>query len=378
MTAPLATIVAARRTPVTTAGRGLSGLDAPELAAPVLAALDVELARLLGPRRPPTGEVVLGNCRGPGGNVARVAALTAGLGPAVPGITLDRQCGSGLEAVRVGAALIAAGETDVVLTGGAESASRAPGGAAYRARFAPPGFGDPDMGAAADMVAASLGVSRARQDAYAERSHRLALAARAGGVFDAELVPVAGVTADDRPRPLPAARLERLRPAFSPTGTVTAGNACGISDGAAAVALVRDELRERAGVPGLRVLASAVTGGDPTVPALAAAPAVRTALRRARVGLDEIAVLEITEAFAAQLLACTDGLGLDPLGADGDRICPDGGAIALGHPWSASGTLLVVRLFSRLVRRTAPGRYGLACCAIGGGLGLAVLLERVP
>jgi acetyl-CoA C-acetyltransferase len=233
------------------------------------------------------------------------------------------------------------------------------------------------MGAAADAVAEKLGIDRARQDAYAERSHARALAARAAGAFDAELVEVAGLTRDDRPRRLAVANLARFRPAFSPSGTVTAGNACGISDGAAAVALVRDDLRERAGVPGLRVLASGVSGGDPAMPALAAAPAVRLALERGRLGLDAVAVVEVTEAFAAQLLATTDELGLDPFGADAERVCPDGGAIALGHPWSASGALLVVRLFSRLVRRPAGGRYGLAACAIGGGQGLAVLFERV-
>jgi acetyl-CoA C-acetyltransferase len=377
---PAATVIAARRTPIATVGRGLAGHDAPELAAGVLAVLDADCTGLLGVLdggRPAVDDVLLGNCRGPGGNVARVAALAAGLGPQVPGVTLDRQCGSGLEAVRLGAALIAAGQADLVLAGGVESASRAPGGPGHRARFTPPGLDDPDMGAAADAVAAERGISRARQDAYAERSHRRTLAARAGGAFDAELVGVGGAVTDDRPRRLTTASLGRLRPAFTDGGTVTPGNACGISDGAAAVALLRDDLRERAGLPGLRILGSAVTGDDPGRPALAAAPAVRAVLGRVRLRLDDVAVLEVTEAFAAQVLACTDELGLDPLGSDADRVCPDGGAIALGHPWSTSGALLVVRLFSRLVRRPAPGRYGIAACAIGGGLGLAVLVERV-
>ena len=374
---PAATVVAARRTPVTAVGRALAGYDAPELAAAVLAALGRDLASGFGDRRPAVDDVVLGNCRGPGGNVARVAALAAGLGDRVPGVTLDRQCGSGLEAVRVGAALIGSGQADRVLAGGVESTSRAPGGVAHRARFAPPGHDDPDMGAAADTVAAELGITRERQDAYAERSHARTLAARDGGVFDAELVPVGGARADDRPRRLPAAALRRLRPVFTADGTVTPGNACGIGDGAAGVVLVRDDLRARAGLPGLRILGSAVCGGDPARPALAAAPAVRAVLDRTRVALADVAVLELTEAFAAQVLACTDV----PLGDDAERVCPDGGAIALGHPWSTSGALLVVRLFSRLVRRPAPGpgsgRYGLAACAIGGGLGLAVLVERV-
>ena len=378
-TAPV--IVAARRTPVTAAGHGLAALDAAALAAPVLAALAGDLAAAASGRRAPgVDDVVLGNCRGPGGDVARIAALAAGLGAHVPGVTVDRQCGSGLDAVRLAAALVAAGQADVVLAGGAESASTAPGGADHRAAFAPPGWPDPDMGAAADAVAAARGIPRHRQDAYAARSHARAVATGLAGGFDAELVPVGGVERDDRPRAgLDAARLARFRPAFSPGGTVTAGNACGVNDGAAAVAVVADAVRARTGQPGLRVLATAAVGGDPAMPPLAAAPAVRAVLARAGRALDEVAVLEVTEAFAAQLLACTDELGLDPLGADAERVCPDGGAIALGHPWSASGALLVVRLFGRLVRRPGvrPGTLGLAACAIGGGQGLAVLVERV-
>jgi acetyl-CoA C-acetyltransferase len=382
MTSRHAVVVAARRTPVAAVGRGLAGRAAAELAAPVLAALAADLERLIPHRRPGVDEVVLGNCRGPGGNTARIASLAAGLPREVPGLTLDRQCGSGLEAVRLGAALIAAGEADLVLAGGVESASTAPGGAQHRAPFTPAGDRDPDMGPAADAAAALRGIDRARQDAYAARSHARAVAAAGSGVFDSELVPLAGMTRDDRPRPgLGVATLARFRPAFSPGGTVTAGNACGVNDGAAAVALVSERLRADAGVPGLRVVATAAVGGDPALPALAAAPAIRSALDRGGLTLDDIAVFEVTEAFAAQLLACTDELGLDPLGRDADRVCPDGGAIALGHPWSASGTLLVVRLFSRLVRRTGgtvdAGRFGVAACAIGGGQGLAVVFERV-
>jgi acetyl-CoA C-acetyltransferase len=387
-----AVVIAARRTPVAAVGHGLAGYDAAELAAPVLAAVAGDVRRLVAGRAPDVDEIVLGNCRGPGGDIARIAALAAGLGAQVPGVTLDRQCGSGLEAVRLGAALIAAGEADLVLAGGVESASRAPGGADHRARFTPVGDPDPEMGAAADAAAALRGIDRQRQDAYAARSHRRALAARAAGVFDAELVPVAQLTRDDRPRHgLGTGTLARFRPAFSPTGTVTAGNACGVNDGAAAVALVSERLRADAGIAGLRVVATAAVGGDPTLPALAAAPAIRLALERAGVTVDDITVFEVTEAFAAQLLACTDELGLDPLGRDAERVCPDGGAIALGHPWSASGALLVVRLFSRLVRRgpgpsaapdlpgapCRPGRYGVAACAIGGGQGLAVVFERI-
>ena len=324
----------------------------------------------------PVGDVVLGNCCGPGGDVARIAALAAGLGSGVPGSTVDRQCGSGLEAVRLAAALVRSGEVEAALAGGTESATHARDGGA-RAAFAPPGWPDPEMGVAADELAAKTGVSRERQDAYAARSHRLAVAAAAQGCYADELVTVAGCSADDRPRPrLTVDVLARMPAAFVPGGTVTAGNACGINDGAAAVAVVTEQARARAAVPGLRILATAAVGVDPELPGLGPVPAVREVLRRAALPLDAVDVVEITEAFAAQLLACTDLLGLDPLGPDDRRVCPDGGAIALGHPWGASGALLVVRLFSRLVTRGA-GRYGVAACAVGGGQGVAVLVEAV-
>jgi acetyl-CoA C-acetyltransferase len=405
-------VVAARRTPVATTGRALARLDTAGLAGPVLSALVDDLYGLQGnglQGNGPAGsngsarhddvrvdDVVLGNCCGPGGDVARVSVLAAGLGVEVPGVTVDRQCGSGLEAVRLGASLVAGGAADVVLAGGVESASTAPWRMTRshspvdepriytRAPFAPPGFPDPEMGEAAEELAARCGVSRERQDAYAERSHARAVAAQAGGVFEDELVPVGGLAADDRPRAkLTAAALSRFRPAFAGGGTVTSGNSCGINDGAAAVAVVSEELRAAAGLPGLRVLASAACGVDPSTPGLGPVPAVRAVLARAGLSMADVGVLEITEAFAAQVLACTDALGLDALGADAARVCPDGGAIALGHPWGASGAMLVVRLFSRLVRQTrgVPAadrpRYGVATCAIGGGQGVAVLVERV-
>jgi acetyl-CoA C-acetyltransferase len=389
-------VVAARRTPFATAGRALAGLGVEALAGPVLRALAaevVDLADLAGPTRV-TGlvdDVVLGNCCGPGGAVARVAALAAGLGERVPGVTVDRQCGSGLEAVRLAAALVGSGAADVVLAGGVESASQVGAASGWRAgvaasfpqaRFAPAGSPDPQMGRAADALAHTRGVSRERQDAYAARSHERAVAMQDRGGFDAELVPVGGVDRDDRPRrSLSRATLARFRPAFPGAAhpvTVTAGNACGVTDGAAAVAVVSEQARLWSGLPGLRILGSAACGVDPALPGLGPVPAVREVLERTGVGLDQVQVIEIVEAFAAQVLACTDDWGLDPLGRDADRVCAQGGALALGHPWGASGAMLVVRLFSRMVRSPMPpGSYGLACCAVGGGQGLAVLVERV-
>jgi acetyl-CoA C-acetyltransferase len=377
LTGPLTgpVIVAARRSPIGTAGRALAAVDAAGLAAPVLRVLADGLPGL------PVAEVVLGNCMGPGGNVARVAALAAGLPAEVPALTVDRQCGSGLAAITTATALVR--ETPgLVLAGGTESASTAPWRSwpaeadrpprrYERAPFAPADIGDPDMGLAADLLAEERGVGRERQDAYAARSHARAHAAQQAGGFEAEIVPVGGVARDERPRAdLSAQRLARLRPAFREDGTVTAGSSCGVNDGAAAVAVVDGGTAEGLGLPGLRVLATATAGVDPNRPGLGIVPAARAALDRSGRKLDDIDVVELNEAFAGQVLACCDELGLDPA-----RVCPQGGALALGHPWGASGAVLVVRLFSQLVRQDR-GELGLAAIAVGGGQGVAMVVQR--
>ena len=360
-------IVAAARTPVGTAGHALAGVDTASLAAPVLVRLAGEIA---------PAEVVLGNCTGPGGDVARVATLAAGLPYGVPALTVDRQCGSGLAAIEVAAALVRSTGRPM-LAGGVESASTAPwrfwpptGDAPpvryERAPFAPTDVGDPEMGLAADLLAQEHGVTRKAQDAYAVRSHVRAWTAQQAGTFRDEIVPVGRVVTDERPRAgMTAARLARLRPTFRPEGTVTAGNACGINDGAAAVAVVPGD----SGLPGLRILATASSGVDPNRPGLGIVPAVRAALDRASLRLDDLDVVELNEAFAGQVLACCAELDLDP-----ERVCPEGGALALGHPWGASGAILAVRLFSQLMR-PAGGRYGLAAIAVGGGQGVAMVVE---
>ena len=365
-------VVAARRTPIGNAGGSLRTLTADELAAPVLRAL---LADVPTGERPEVADVVLGNVFGPGGNTARVAALGAGLGDTVPGLTVDRQCASGLAAVTLAAALVRAGEGEVYLAGGTESASTAPHRAwrtdppqpYTRAPFAPVGHEDPGMGAAADRVAAEAGISRARQDAFALRSHRRAVAAQQAGRFAAELVPVAGVDRDQRPRAgFTPERLARFPPAFGPGGTATAANSCAVSDGAAAVLVVSERVRDALGVPGLRLLAAATSAVDPGHLGLGAVPAMRRVLKAGAPS-----ATEFTEAFAGQALACLDAVGLDE-----DTVSPDGGAIALGHPWGASGAVLVVRVFSRLVREGAGG-IGLTALSAGGGLGVAALWQAV-
>ncbi|WP_148574698.1 thiolase family protein [Nocardioides caldifontis] len=378
MTGPV--VVAAARTPLGTAGRSLAGCTAADLGAAVLREVAARAAAL---GAPPPDEVVLGNCMGPGGDVARVASLQAGLGAAVPALTVDRQCASGLAAVTTADALLRT-RGGTVLAGGVESASTAPWrfwppsvpGAEpvryERAPFAPAELGDPDMGLANDLYAEEHEVSRAAQDEHAARSHARAHATSVAGGFDPEIVPIAGVTTDDRPRPgLTVDRLARLRPAFREGGTVTAGNSCGVNDGAAVVALVDAATHERLGSPGLRVVASATAGCDPTRPGEGLVPAARLALDRAGLSLDDVDVVELNEAFAGQVLACCAQLGLDPA-----RVCPEGGALGLGHPWGASGAVLVVRLFTQLVLR-GRGRHGLAAISAGGGQGVAVVVEAV-
>lgn len=369
-------VVAATRSPIGTAGRSLSGHTADRLAAPVLAAT---LARSgLAPDE--VTDVVLGNCMGPGGDVARSAALAAGLPVHVPALTVDRQCASGLAAIEVADRFVRGG-APAVLAGGVESVSTAPwrhwppvDGADpvryERAPFAPEGWDDPDMGVANDLLAQEAGVTRARQDEYAARSHARAVAARDAGAFADEIVAIDGVDRDDRPRAtLTLDKLARLRPAFRVDGTVTAGNSCGISDGAAAVAVVDEATHARLGLPGLRILATATAGVEPHRPGRGLVPAVRAAVQRSGIGLAALDALEVNEAFAGQVLACCDELGLNPL-----RVCADGGALALGHPWGASGAVLVVRLFHRLVTQRR-GTLGLAAIAAGGGQGVAMVVQ---
>jgi acetyl-CoA C-acetyltransferase len=373
-------VVAALRSPIGTAGRSLARCTTADLAAPVLAAVAGRAAAL---GAPPVGEVVLGNCTGPGGDVARVATLQAGLGVDVPAMTVDRQCASGLAAIATASSMVRA-QPGLVLAGGVESASTAPwrywppveeGGTPVRyerAPFAPAELGDPDMGPANDLFAEAHGISRSEQDKYAARSHARAYRSAQGGVFAAEIVPVAGVDHDDRPRGgLTVERLARLRPAFRAGGTATAGNSCGVNDGAAVVAVVDEGTHHRLGCSGLRVLATATAGCGPDRPGEGLVPATRLALHRAGLGLDDLDVVELNEAFAGQVLACCAQLGLAP-----ERVCPQGGALGLGHPWGASGAVLLVRLFSQLVPM-GTGRTGLAAIAAGGGQGVAVVVESV-
>ena len=384
-------VVAARRTPISTRGMRLAGLSVEQLAAPVIRACMADAEWAIGSRIA-IGDVILGNCMGPGGNVARLSALGAGLDVSVPGMTIDRQCGSGLSAIITASDSIRAGESRLLLAGGVESASTAPlriaNGLPYaRAAFAPNGFPDPEMGPAAQELAAVFGIDRDLQDAYSARSHRLALDQLRRGGFDDELVMLdglegfTGLDSDDSPRERMVALLPRFSPLHPPAsglaeGTVTAGNSCRISDGAAIVAVVSEEVRAEA--PGLALVAHATIGCDPALPGIGPVAAVNRVLAMAGFSLDDIAAFEIVEAFAAQTLAVLHQLGLVKGDSVDPRVCAGGGALALGHPWGASGAVSVVRLFTCLVRENAPaGSLGIATAAVGGGMGVAALFEVV-
>lgn len=361
----MSVIVAARRTWLGVAGRGHHLVDETVLAAAVLAAAARDAG--LGA----ADDVVLGNAAGHGGNVARRAALAAGL--TAPGLTVDRQCASGLAAVAVGAALVDAGQAAAVLAGGVESCSRAParahGALVYdRASFVPPPWADRGLGAAADRLARDRGIGRERQHDWAVRSHERVRAAHTAGRFAAETVPVGALTRDEHARHLDPRVLDRLPGAFGADGSVTAASAAPAGDGAAAVVVVPD------GSPGLRIRAVATCGTDPSRPMLGPVAAVRAVCARAGVALDDVAAVELVEAFAVQALAVTEDLG-----AAGDpRWNADGGTLGLGHPFGASGAVAVVRLHARLVTAGAPaGTLGLATAAAAGGLGVALLVEVV-
>ena len=381
-------IIAARRTPICRANGALKTLHAHELLAPVL-------RRLLGDTGvapASVADVVIGNAVGGGGNVARLAALEAGLPVSVPGLTVDRQCGSGLDAIALASRLVAAGGGGVYLAGGVESISTAPlrarrnsGGAPEffaRAQFAPLGLGDPDMGVAAENVAARFGVSRERQDALALRSHRRALASAAAGLFDAEIVPLPGfsgpdgtltmVSADDGPRRgLTAAVLARFPPVFAAGGTVTAGNSCFDADGAAAVVITSVERARGLGAgDGLLVRGTDTAGVDPQLLGIGAARAAERLLEDSGVTAAELGLVEFNEAFASQTIACLNELGISP-----ERANVDGGALALGHAYGASGAVLVTRLLAQARRSPAEGQLALALISIAGGMGTAALLE---
>jgi len=327
--------------------------------------------------------------------LSRVVAVRAGVPHTSPALTLNRLCGSGLQAVVSAAEQIELGRADIVLAGGAESMSRAGHLLSAVRKGQKMGdvtavdmmvgaltdpFGHGHMGMTAETVAGRFGIDRARQDAFAVESHRRAAAAIAGGRFSSQILPLRvrqGRTerlfdTDEHVRAdVSAADMARLRPAFSADGTVTAGNASGINDGAAALVLMEERVAAQQGVAALgRVIATGLGGVAPEVMGLGPVPATRQALQRAGLTVADLDVIESNEAFAAQACRVSDELGFPA-----EKVNPNGGAVALGHPVGASGAIILIKLCYELAR--CGGRFGLATMCIGGGQGIAVIIERM-
>ena len=385
-------------------GGQLAAVRPDDLAAHVIRSL---LERNPGLTPEMVGDVVWGAANQAGEdnrNVGRMAALLGGLGIETPGQTVNRLCGSGMQAVITAAHSLMAGWGDVTVAGGSESMSRAPFVVTKPERAY--GVGAPQMvdtvlgwrlvnrrmqaayppislGETAERVASDYGVTRHDQDSFSLSSHRRAVAAQESGRFDAEIVPIeapagpkgrtmALISRDEGPRPATSMEaLAKLRTVFVAGGTVTAGNSSPMNDGAAGLVLATAAGLERTGLaPMARLVSSAVAGVHPDVMGIGPVPASRTALARAGLEVSDLDLVELNEAFAAQAVACRDELDLDP-----DRLNVNGGAIALGHPLGCSGARIVTTLVHELARRR--GRYGLATMCIGVGQGVALVIERV-
>lgn len=343
-------------------------------------------------------EVIIGNVlqAGLGQNVARQAAIKAGVPIEVPCMTVNKVCGSGLKAVALAAQAIMAGDADVVVAGGTESMDMAPylvdkGRYGYRMGHGQLTdsmirdglwcvFGDTHMGVTAENVAEKWGITRQMQDEFAVMSQNRAEKAITSGRFKDEIVPVeipqrkgppVVFAQDEHPRfGSTVDKVAGLRPAFRPNGTVTAGNASGINDGAAALCLMSDEMASRLGIrPLATVRAWAAAGVDPSIMGVGPVPATKKALAKAGLTLDDIDLIEANEAFAATSLAVAKELGFDP-----EKVNVNGGAIALGHPIGASGARILVTLLHEMVKRDV--RLGLATLCIGGGMGMSLIMER--
>ena len=386
-----AVVLSAVRTPIGRYGGTLAHVRPDDLAA-----VAIEAAVERSGVEPGSVDDVYFGCANQAGednrNVARMVVLLAGLPETVAGVTLNRLCASGLSAVISASHAVMAGDVDVAVAGGVESMSRAPLVMAKPEAAFPRGnqtvwdttlgwrFPNPrheelfpleSMGETGENVAERYGVSREDQDAFALRSQQRWKAAHAAGRFEDEIVPVGDVAVDEHPRPeTNAAALAGLRPAFRQDGTVTAGNASGINDGAAALVIASEEKARELGIEPLGAfVASAAAGVDPRVMGIGPIPAVQKLLVRTGVDASALDLVELNEAFASQSLAVIRELGLDE-----DKVNVNGGAIAIGHPLGMSGARLVITLLHELKRRN--GRYGLATMCVGVGQGVAALFER--
>ncbi len=338
-------------------------------------------------------DVIVGNAAGGGGNVARLAALMAGFDLQVPGLTVDRQCGGGLEAINLACRMVMSGAGDIYVAGGVESVSTAPKRARQsstssdklefydRARFSPDNIGDPDMGVAAENVAGTYAISRERQDAFALQSHQRAVQSQRSEIFKDEIVPISVgdqvIDLDECPRDdTNLQKLAALPPKFASDGTVTAGNSCPLNDGAALVVITSLAKAKELGIEkAIAFIDGATRGVDPNH--LGIGPIASTTYlfeRQPNIRAEELQFIEFNEAFASQVLASLDGLGIEP-----ERVNMDGGALALGHPFGASGAILVVRLFAQMLKdqNFQGNAVSLATLGTAGGMGVSTLFKSL-
>jgi acetyl-CoA C-acetyltransferase len=378
---PEAVIVDAIRTPIGRAFKGsLKDVRADDLAAVPLKAL---VDRNPGVNFAETGDIMMGNANGAGEqgyNIGRNAALLAGIDHHVPACTLNRFCASSLQTIRMAFHAVKAGEGDQYIAAGVEAVSRAGGmdfefhpqldgseGSAYNVYI--------PMGLTAENVAEKCNVSRESQDEWAVLSQNRAVEARESGHFDKEIVAVqtadGEVTQDDGPRPgTTLEKLAALQPVFKPDGSVTAGNACPLNDGAAAVLVMSADKAEKLGLqPKARIIASTVAAIRPEVMGLGPIPAIKALLEQTQMTIDQIDIVEINEAFAAQIVPCKEELGISE-----EQLNPFGGAIALGHPFGMTGARIMTTLLNGL--EATGGKYGIESMCVAGGMGQAMLVER--
>jgi len=378
-----AVIVSATRTPIGRARKG-SLVDArPDDL--VAFAIDAALKQVPELDRGEIADVMVG-CGFPqerqGMNLGRRAALLAGLPETVPGTTVNRFCASSLQTIRMAFHAIKAGEGDAYVAAGVESITQVDGYPKDTEELHPKLFGDDapianvyiPMGLTAENVAERWDVSREDMDRFAQRSQERAVAAQDSGFFAREITAWDSVSADDGPRRGSTVEaLASLEPAFKPGGKVTAGNACPLNDGAAAVVVMSEERAGELGLkPRARILASAVTGVEPEIMGVGPIEAVRTVLTKTGMSIDDVDVMELNEAFAAQVLPVCRELGVDPFG---EKLNPHGGAIALGHPYGMTGARIMCTLLNDL--ETLDGTIGLETMCVGGGQGMAMLVERL-
>jgi acetyl-CoA C-acetyltransferase len=378
-----AVIVSAVRTPIGRAKKG-SLVDArPDDL--VAFAIDAALNQVPELDRGEVVDVMVG-CGFPqerqGMNLARRAALLAGLPAGVPGTTVNRFCASSLQTIRMAHHAIRAGEGDVFVAAGVESITQVDGYPKDAEELHPKLFGDDapianvyiPMGLTAENVAEQWDVSREEMDRYAQRSQERAVAAQDSGFFAREITPWNGTGVDDGPRRgSTLEKLAELEPAFRPGGKVTAGNSCPLNDGAAAVVVMSEMRASELGVrPRARIVASSVSGVEPEIMGVGPIGAVRKVLETAGMTIDDVDVVELNEAFAAQVLPVCRELGIDPFG---EKLNPHGGAIALGHPYGMTGARIMCTLLNDL--ETVDGTIGLETMCVGGGQGMAMVVERL-